>query len=84
LDGTYPTAKVTPKSALNGSARRTQTDEIKHSSSPFRRTLRRMMPYTGCVEKQDIEEKETKRAGCRGIEVTRFRTLNLGDNTAEK
>lgn len=84
LDGTYPTVKVTLKPPLDGSAGRTHTNEIKHDSPPFRRALRRMMPYTGCVEKQNIEEKETKGTGCRGIEVTRFRTLYLGDDTAEE
>jgi hypothetical protein len=57
---------------LDGSARHTQANEVKHDRSPFRRALRRMMPYTGCIEEQDIEEEEAEGSGCRGIEVSRF------------
>jgi hypothetical protein len=84
LDGTYATVKITLKPILNGRARHTQTNEVKHNSSPFRRALRRVMPYTGCIEEQNIEEKETEGTGCRGIEVSRFGALNLGDKTTDK
>jgi hypothetical protein len=50
LDGTYAKVEVTKNSTLDGPARRTQTNEIKHNRSSFRRTFRRMMPYTGCIK----------------------------------
>jgi hypothetical protein len=84
LDGTYATVKVTLRPILKGSARHTQANKIKDNSSPFRRALRRMMPYTGCIEEQDIEEEEAEGPGCRGIEVSWFRALNLGDETTDE
>jgi hypothetical protein len=69
---------------FGGPSTRTQTNEIKHNCSSFRRTFRRMMPYTGCIEEENIEEEEAEGAGCGRVEVSGFRALNLGNKTADK
>jgi len=43
-----------------------------------------MMPYTGCIEEENIEEEEAEGAGCGRVEVSGFRALNLGNKTADK
>lgn len=72
LDGTYAKVEVMYELEFGGPSTRTQTNEIKHNCSSFRRTFRRMMPYTGCIEEENIEEEEAEGAGCCRIEVPGF------------